>query len=187
MPNPRLADRYSKSLIDLAVEKDMLEEVYNDAQRVLEVCKVSREFSVMLKSPIIKGDKKAAIINTLSEGRITEIMSLFLNLLVRKGRESFLEEILNEFCLKYDFFKGISRINLKTATPVSDEIKQMITDKLLKETRLTNINLNMEVDESLVGGFVLEYNNYLLDRSVRRFLKEVKTLYQQNEYVYNIR
>jgi F-type H+-transporting ATPase subunit delta len=187
MQNPRLADRYAKSLIDLALEQGTLEEVYKDAQRVLAVCKASREFAVMLKSPIIKGDKKAQVINILSEGKISELMRLFLNLLVRKGRESFLQEILVEFCAKYDFHKGISRINLATAQPVSDEIKQTIKDKLLRETRLTNIDLITEVDESLIGGFVLEYNNYLLDRSVRRFLKEVKTLYKKNEYIYNIR
>jgi F-type H+-transporting ATPase subunit delta len=187
MRNPRLADRYAKSLIDLALEQNMLEEVYNDAQRVLAVCKVSREFAVMLKSPVIKGDKKAQVINILSEGKISELMRLFLNLLVRKGRESFLQEILVVFCEKYDFHKGISRINLSTAVPVTEEIKKLITEKLLKETRLTNIDLVTEVDESLVGGFVLEYNNFLLDRSVKRFLKEVKTLYKKNEYVYNIR
>ncbi len=187
MRNPRLADRYAKSLIDLALEQNMLEEVYNDAQRVLAVCKASREFAVMLKSPVIKGDKKAQIINILSEGKISELMRLFMNLLVRKGRESFLQEILVVFCEKYDFHNGISRINLSTAVPVTDEIKKLITEKLLKETKLTNIELVTDVDESLVGGFVLEYNNFLLDRSVRRFLKEVKTLYKKNEYVYNIR
>jgi F-type H+-transporting ATPase subunit delta len=114
-------------------------------------------------------------------------MRLFLNLLVRKGRESFLQEILVVFCEKYDFHKGISRIKLATAVPVTEEIKKLITEKMLKETKLTNIDLVTEVDESLVGGFVLEYNNFLLDRSVKRYLKEVKTLYKKNEYVYNIR
>jgi F-type H+-transporting ATPase subunit delta len=187
MPNPRLADRYAKSLIDLALEKGMLEELHTDAERVIEVCRQSREFALMLKSPIIKGDKKVQVINILSEGKISEIMRVFINLLVRKGRESYLQEILQVFCDKYDIIKGISRINLVTATPVSEEIKRIIVEKLQKETKLTNIDLLMKVDESLVGGFVLEYNNYLLDRSVKRFLKEVKTLYQQNEYVYNIR
>ena len=187
MRNPRLADRYAKSLIDLALEQDMLEEVYNDAQRVLALCKVSREFAVMLKSPVIKGEKKTQVINALSEGKISELMRLFLNLLVRKGRESFLQEILVVFCEKYDFHKGISRIKLATAVPVTEEIKKLIIEKMLKETKLTNIDLVTEVDESLVGGFVLEYNNFLLDRSVKRYLKEVKTLYKKNEYVYNIR
>lgn len=187
MPNPRLADRYAKSLIDLALEKDQLEEVHNDAQRIIQVCKQSREFAVMLKSPIIKGEKKAAVINLLSKGKVSEISRLFLNLLVRKGRESNLLEIMQVVADKYDIIKGISRINLVTAVPVSEEVRLLMVDKLQKETRLTNIELAVKVDPSLVGGFILEYNNFLLDRSVKRFLKEVKTEYKKNEYVYNIR
>jgi F-type H+-transporting ATPase subunit delta len=187
MTNPRLADRYAKSLIDIAVEKGQLEEVYADAQRIIQVCKKSREFEVMLKSPVIKGDKKAAVINALSKGNITEISRLFLNLLVHKGREYFLREIMQAFCERYDIIKGISRINLTTAIPVTDEVHDLIVKKLQNETKLTNITLKTKVDESLIGGFVLEFNNYLVDRSVKRFLKEVKVLFGKNEYIYNIR
>ena len=187
MTNPRLAERYAKSLIDLALENGNLEEVHQDAQRIIQVCKLSREFEVMLKSPVIKGDKKAAVINELSKGKITEITRMFLNLLVRKGRENILKEIMQVFCEKYDIIKGISRINLTTAVPVGEDIEAMMIMKLEKETKLTNITINKKVDESLVGGFILEYNNYLIDRSVKRFLKEVKKEYSKNEYQYNIR
>jgi F-type H+-transporting ATPase subunit delta len=187
MAKARIADRYSKSLIDLAVEKGQLEEVYLDAKRIIEVCNRSREFAVMLKSPIIKGDKKIKVINILSEGRISEITRLFLNLLVRKGREGQLQDIMLDFCDKYDIIKGISRINLTTAMPVTDSIRNMIVEKLQKETKLTHIELSTKVQEDLVGGFVLEYNNYLVDRSIKRFLNEAKKQYQKNEYAFNIR
>jgi F-type H+-transporting ATPase subunit delta len=187
MTNPRLAERYAKSLIDLALENSKLEEVHQDAQRIIQLCKLSRDFDIMLKSPIIKGDKKAAVINELSKGKVTELTRLFLNLLVRKGRESNLREIMQVFCEKYDFIKGISRVNLTTAVPVGDDIVALMVKKLEKETNLTNISINKKVDESLVGGFVLEYNNFLIDRSVRRFLKEVKKEYNRNDYQYNIR
>ncbi len=187
MTNPRLAERYAKSLIDLAVEKGQLEEVHADAQRIIQVCRQSREFDVMLKSPIIKGDKKAAVIDALSKGTITELSRLFMNLLIRKGREANLREIMVVFCERYDAIKGISRINLTTAIPVSEEIKDILVKKLENETKLTNIHLKTKVDESLKGGFVLEFNNYLVDRSIKRFLKEVKVLFAKNEYIYNIR
>ncbi|MCU0404552.1 MAG: ATP synthase F1 subunit delta [Chitinophagaceae bacterium] len=187
MTNPRLAERYAKSLIDLAVENGKLEEVHQDAQRIIQLCKLSRDFDVMLKSPIIKGDKKSAVINQLSQGKVTEITRLFLNLLVRKGRENNLREIMHVFCDKYDSIKGINRINLTTAVPVGDDVVALMVKKIEKETNLSNISINKKVDESLVGGFVLEYNNFLVDRSVRRFLKEVKKEYSKNEYQYNIR
>ena len=58
MPNPRLAGRYAKSLLDLAVEKDELEPVYQDMVLMNNLIKASPEFERVLKSPVIKGDKK---------------------------------------------------------------------------------------------------------------------------------
>ena len=62
MPNPRLASRYAKALIDLAIEKGQLEEVAADAQWLKAVCKESRDFLNLLRSPIIKGDSKRKIL-----------------------------------------------------------------------------------------------------------------------------
>lgn len=187
MSTARIAERYAKSLIDLSIEHGKLEEVYTDALYIKALCKKSPEFAMMLKSPIIKGDKKAKVINEISKGRFSELSRLFLNLLVRKGRERFLRDIMVVVCERYDAIKGISRINLVTAAPISDALKTLIVDKIKSDSPLTQIELKTKVDESLVGGFVLEYNNYLADRSIKRFLNEVKKLYAQNQYQYNIR
>ena len=62
MPNPRLATRYAKSLIDLAIEKGQLEKVFADMQWLQAVCKSNRDFVNLLRSPIIKGDTKKKIL-----------------------------------------------------------------------------------------------------------------------------
>ena len=58
MPNPRLATRYAKSMIDLAIEKGELEKIFADMQWLQQVCKQSKEFTALLRSPIVKPDKK---------------------------------------------------------------------------------------------------------------------------------
>jgi F-type H+-transporting ATPase subunit delta len=73
MLNPRLAARYAKSLIDLALEKDQLENVYNDMQYLQAVCKQSREFVGLLKSPVIKADKKDTILKSITAGKVGEL------------------------------------------------------------------------------------------------------------------
>ena len=63
MPNPRLASRYAKSLIDLSTERNQLEHVYNDMQYLQQVNKISPEFVNLLRSPVISADKKQSIID----------------------------------------------------------------------------------------------------------------------------
>jgi F-type H+-transporting ATPase subunit delta len=68
MQNPRLAGRYAKSLVDLATEKGQLETVYADMKYLQAVCKSSRDFVNLLKSPVIKADQKNSIINSVTNG-----------------------------------------------------------------------------------------------------------------------
>src|SRR5450432_3955241 len=110
MPNPRLATRYAKSLIDLAIEKDQLENVFADMQWLQAVCKSNRDFVNVLKSPVITGDKKEKIIEAVTGGRVGEITKAFIRLMIRKSRESYLPEVITAFIHQYKINKNIYTI-----------------------------------------------------------------------------
>ena len=97
MPNPRLATRYAKSLIDLSVERGQLEVVYRDMQYLQQVCKASRDFVNLLRSPVIKADKKQAIIKAITKDKVSELTAVFINLMINKSRESDMPEIVEAF------------------------------------------------------------------------------------------
>lgn len=187
MQNPRLANRYAKSLVDLAVEKNQLEAVYADMKYMQAVCAGNRDFVSLLKSPIIKADKKANIINAVTEGKVSDITKLFNQLLVTKGRESELPEIVEAFIEQYNAIKGIHSVTLTTAVEVSEAVKTSIQNKVKADQGIANIELNTKVDESLIGGFVLEFNNNLVDASIARDLRDVKKQFAKNVFVANLR
>lgn len=187
MHNPRLAGRYAKSLIDLSVEKDQLEEVYKDMLYLQDICKLSREFVNLLRSPVIKAGKKAQIMDALTKGKVSTLTASFNNLMISKGREQTLPEIVAAFIDMYNDIKGIHKVKLTTAQPVSDELKQSIIDKFISSTSLQHIELETVVRDELVGGFIVEFNNNLVDASVIRDLKDLKKQFQENVYVEKIR
>lgn len=90
MSHPRVAIRYAKAIVDLGVEKQSLEQIYQDSQLIVQMCKQSREFLALLKSPVIKPSKKNQIIHAVLDGKISAITAAFVTLLVNKGRESIL-------------------------------------------------------------------------------------------------
>lgn len=180
MPNPRLAGRYAKSLVDLASERGQLEVVYKDMQYLQAVCKSSKEFVNLLRSPIIKADKKDAIIGAVTKTNVSELTTAFNKLLVAKGRESDLPEIAGAFIDQYNVINNISKVKLTTAVPVSDEVKNAIAAKVKADQGLHNVDLETAVDESLIGGFTLEFNNRLLDASVLRDLSDIKKQFSVN-------
>jgi F-type H+-transporting ATPase subunit delta len=185
--HPRLSGRYAKSIIDLAVEKGQLEEVYKDMLFLQSVCKSSREFVNLLKSPIIKADKKLHIVDAIIKGKVSELTASFTRLVIKKGREQDLPEVVTEFIKMYNLIKGIHKVKLTTAAPVGEELKQSIINKIKGSTPLQNIELETEVRNELIGGFMLEFNNNLVDASILRDLKDLKKQFQENIYVQKIR
>jgi len=157
MPNPRLAARYAKSIVDLAIEKGQLETVYADMKYLQAVCKMSADFVNLLRSPIIKSDKKEAIITAVTQGKISELTAMFNKLLVIKGRENDLPEIITAFINQYNEIKKIHKVELTTAIAISDDVKNTLVNKIKKEAGLENVELETKIDESLIGGFVLEF------------------------------
>jgi len=187
MPNPRLAGRYAKSLIDLAIEKGQLEEVHNDMVFLQQALQSSKELVIMIKSPVIKADKKEKVLTAITAGKVSVITSTFNELLLRKGREFYLPEIITAFIDQYKVYKGIHTVKLTTAVPVSEELKQALVAKLKAERGLKDIDLVTAVDDALIGGFVLEIGDELVDGSVAFDLRNIKKQFQNNDFIYKIR
>ncbi|MBS1564558.1 MAG: ATP synthase F1 subunit delta [Bacteroidetes bacterium] len=187
MPNPRLAGRYAKSLVDLAVEKNQLEAVHKDMQYLQAAFKSSRELVGLMRSPIISGDKKQKITDAVLQGKIGELTAAFIRLLINKTREEYLPEIVTAVIDQYNAMKGIHKVKLITAEPVSDSVKEAFVQKIKQETPLQNIELEADVKPELLGGFVLEFDNNLVDASIARDLRDIKKQFSQNVYVQQIR
>ena len=187
MPNPRLADRYAKSLVDFATEKNELDSVKADMQYIDAVCKASRDFSNMLKSPIIKADQKEKMITAIIAGKVGAITAAFVNLLVKKGRESDLREIATAFINQYNAIKGIHKVKLTTAVAISSEAAKVIGDRVKAANNFGTVELETVVNEKLIGGFVLVFDNKLVDASIATDLREIKKQFAENTYIHNIR
>jgi len=187
MNNPRLAIRYAKSLIDLAKEKDQLGEVFNDMKFLQGICKSNRDFVALLKSPIIQEDKKNKIIESIIAAKVSTLTSLFIKLLGSKNRAANLPEIIDSYIQQYNELKGIHKVKITTATPLSEQMQNTFINKIKSANNISNIELETIVDEKLVGGFVLEMEGKLVDASILRDLKDVKKQFQDNEYIQKLR
>jgi F-type H+-transporting ATPase subunit delta len=188
MPNPRLATRYAKSLVDLSIERNQLEVTYNDMQFLQQVTKASPDFVNLLRSPVVNSDKKQAVIDAIAKNRISVLTDAFIKLLINKSREGDLPEIVSAFIGQYNAIKGIHKVKLTTATAIGDDLKNAIVAKVKREANLENVELDTKVDDALIGGFVLEFNNNLVDASVLRDLTDIRKQFKErNVFVQNIR
>lgn len=187
MHNPRLAGRYAKSLIDLATELNQVDSIYADMKLLQQICKANPDFAAVLRSPIIKPGTKEKIIQSIISGRVNNTTASFINLLVRKGRETNLPEIADAFIEQFNKLRNIYRLKLTSAAPLSEAVKTSIIDKVKASTPYQNIELETAVKEELIGGFLLEMEGTLIDASIQRDLKDIQKQFMDNQYIHKLR
>ena len=187
MNNPRLAARYAKSLLDLAKEQDKVSEVFTDVSLMYRMIKAYPDLAALLKSPVINSDKKENVLQAIFAEKVNPMTYLFIRLLLRKTRESNLQEILKAFIQQYNIFKEIHQVKITTAVPVSPAVQEDIIARVIAGTRLKNIELEAVVNPALIGGFKLELEDRLVDASILRDLNDVKKQFASNEYIQKLR
>lgn len=181
----RLSKRYASTLLTLANEQKKLDTVYADMQAIVTNAQESRDLFLLLKSPIIGSDKKLAILKGVYEGKADELTMKFIELVVKKNRENILDDIANQFIAEYYDFKGIVKATLTTAVEVNPALKDKIKAQVEAETKKT-VEFTEQVDAGIIGGFVLEYDNKLLDASVMHQLNQIRNKFSKNEFIKTI-
>ncbi len=179
----RISARYAKSLLDLARERNELDSVKADVDYVAKALK-SRDLGLFLKSPIINSGKKLSIFKTLFEGKVSNTSMAFFEIIIKKGREMYLPEIIQDFINQYKVLNKISTVTITTATPLTAEALDDIKAKLLaSDITMDKLDVNTKVDASLIGGFVVEIGDKLYDASVAHKLEQVRKEFADNQYV----
>jgi F-type H+-transporting ATPase subunit delta len=182
MKETLVASRYAKSLLGLAVEQNKLEEAYADMKLVADTCNASRDLSLLLKSPIVKSDKKQSIITAIFGAKLNELANGFVAIIIRKKRESLLELIADEFVLQYKAYKHIVTAQVTSVVKLDDELRERIL-KLVAGTESGDIELIEEIDKDIVGGFIVRVGDKQIDASIAGRLADLKQEFSKNEYV----
>ena len=181
MKNERLATRYAAALLEFAEEQNRLQEVYDDMLGLDKLIRDNREFKVFLKSPIIKEHRKVQILRKILKGQISELTEKFIELLVKNSREVYLHEVVGNFVRLYDLKKDIKTAYITTAKPLDKENLEKLRT-ITAKIKADKVKIVQKVDESLIGGFKLNVDDYQIDASIASKLNELKRDFKKNIY-----
>lgn len=171
----KVAYRYAQALIDLAAEKNTVEEVYGDMNQLASVCEESRDFRALLNSPVIVWHKKQAIFKQLFEKSISEMSMGFMNLIAKNSRENLLPEIAEGYIQLYRKSKNIHEVYVTSAVALDQSTKDKIIEKIKAEVNGT-IELTETVDPELIGGFIVRMEDKQIDASISSQLADLRNV-----------
>jgi F-type H+-transporting ATPase subunit delta len=183
MASSRVASRYVKSLLELAVEQKALEEIHKDMLMFSATLRNSNELVLMLRSPIIPHEKKRTILEKLLKGKVHRLTLSVVDILTRKNREPLLPEIVHEFHNAYNEHKGVGKANVTTPVQLDASTRKRVEEMAKKLSGKSIIELEEKVDKELIGGFVLNVGDRQIDASLKSRLKVLKVKFSENPYI----
>lgn len=182
MAGSRIASRYAKSLLDLTVEKGLLDAVQADMHVLDAAIEGSRDLQLLLASPTVKADKKNAILSLIFKGNVSDLTMSFITLLTNKGREGVLGGVVNSFIDQVRTYKGIVLAEVVSAIALDASTLQKV-NTLATQLAGKQIELVQKVDSDLIGGFILRVGDKQVDHSVLGKIKSLKREFSENEYI----
>ena len=184
----KIGVRYAQALETLASERKETDRVYADMKAFLSAFEGSEELRIMLKSPVIKADKKLSAVQAVFSGGLAELTTVFFEKLAKGKREKYLGDIAKAFIHQVDSSRGIFTVKVKTAAPLTETIREKIQKMALgalSKGDAKEIRFEESVDASLIGGFILTVEDRQIDTSFTHKLRELERSFNENIYIKN--
>ncbi|MEI6817836.1 MAG: ATP synthase F1 subunit delta [Bacteroidota bacterium] len=184
MSESKVAGRYAKSLIELAVELNVLEPVKSDMDLLISTCAAHRDLAAMLKNPVIHGYKKLSVLKKIFGDSMNKLSISFIDIITRKGREEHIEGIARQFVNLYKINKGIEVAVITSANGLDAKLRAEVMAIVKRETK-SEVELIEKVNKDLIGGFILRVGDKQFDASIAKSLRAVAKEFRSNPMVKN--
>ncbi|WKY44785.1 F0F1 ATP synthase subunit delta [Eubacteriaceae bacterium ES2] len=166
--------KYAIALFDVATDKNILEDVYQDFSGFIEVIDGNHKFSELLMVPSIGSDEKKSILKNVFKDELNLYLKNFLNILIDKNRFENVREIYADFRRKYFEHQNMVEATVLTVHPIDSELEETLKVNLEKRFD-KKIHLSNKIDPSILGGAVVYVGEQVIDGSVRKQLDEIKS------------
>jgi len=171
MPKITSGKRYARAAFELALEKNELE-VWQEGLKKMADLTANEELMALLQNPRLPFDAKKSL---LQKG-LGEIHPLAFNLavlLVSKGILSRSGDIFQQYNNLLDAHRGVERARVTTALPLDTEEKEVVSRRL-GEIVDRKVVMDGQLDPSIIGGFIAQIGDTLIDGSIRQKLETLK-------------
>jgi ATP synthase F1 delta subunit len=167
-----IARAYADALFEVAKDRDKLDDVRDQLGELADAIDENRELSVFFFSPYFSTEEKRQGIERVVSGADEEVVN-FLELLVDKHRMPAIFRIRERFDELWAEENKRLEVRLTSAVELDERVVKDVASEIEKRTGRT-VDLENDVDESILGGLVLRVGNMVLDASIRSKLEKLR-------------
>jgi ATP synthase F1 delta subunit len=167
-----IARVYAEALFDVAKEKGSLDEVREELGEFADALEQNREMQIFLFSPYFSSKEKREGVEKAVSGASEELMN-FLGLLGEKHRMPVIFRIRRAFDELWKRENKRIDVTVTSAVELDDKVVERIGAEIESQTG-RKVDLARRVDDSILGGIVLQVGNMVLDASIRNRLEKLR-------------
>ena len=164
--------RYARALLKASNQEKQSEQVYADMQTLAAEYLNVPELCVTIANPMLPLEQKENLLITATGSTKCELTRRFIKLVLKEGRANVMQFMANSFITLYRKQENLIQAKLSTAAKLTPETEKKLRSLVESKTN-GNVEFNTAVELDLIGGFVLEYDTYRLDASVKRQLSTI--------------
>lgn len=169
-----VAGRYASALFDLAREERAVDAVSAELDRVARLIEESEDLKRLVRSPVFTAEQQVAAIGAvLDRAGIEGLAARFVRLVAQKRRLFALPDMIRAFRALVAESKGIVRAEVRLAEKPSDAVLDEIRSSL-RDVARSEIDLDVRIDPSLIGGLVVKMGSRMVDASLRTKLNSIR-------------
>ena len=167
--------RYARALLKSAVDAKLDEQVYREMQLLAKSFAEVPQLRHTIDNPMLAKEKKESLLLTAIGGNgASKLSKAFVELVLREDRENMMLFMASSYVTLYRQQKNIIRGKLTTAVAVAPDTEQKMRQMVESKTKGT-VEFETEVNPDIIGGFILEYDTYRMDASVKSRLNSILT------------
>jgi len=169
----KIAAPYARALFDFSVEKNIMHQITADFQNLEVFLDEADELTGYLNNPVVTQDAKSEILTKTLKSQVNNETFKFLMVLVNRDRINLLKSVIANYLELVYETASIKTIEVLTASPFTNSQEDTLVQKLKELTNAREIRLIINVDASLIGGFLIKTESKVIDFTVKNQLQNL--------------
>lgn len=181
----KVSTRYANALYSLAVEQSVSDVVLKEMEMFAQTYVMVPDFKAMLKSPVIRYDKKVSAIHAVFPN-LSALTKSFIEKLAKSHREGHLGDIARAYVHLNNEKRGVLVAEVVTAGPLDAELRAQI-EQIIRTSpefaKAAQIVFAEKVDPEMIGGFKLTVGDKQINSSFADGIVKLKRAFNENLYI----
>ena len=178
-----ISSRYAKALLKLTTETGEEKVVYHSMVSLIESYQQMPTLRNTLENPVLSNEKKLELLYLAAGGSKSISLKQFFLLVLKNYRIAIIQFIAISFIDSYRKQQHLIHSQLTVPAQIDSatisRLKAMVKEKTHNEVEFV-----VKVDPSIIGGFIMEYDTYSFDSSIKGRLYNIrKKMLSNDQYV----